>query len=144
MSKRTIIILTAIALLVGVVAGGWSVAVIYSHRTDRLIVDYKHHENQIAIGSLTADAAIRVHELRHLRAGNTTNVIAEEELHLEGDLINLELFVADRSDFMSYPSYIDALREVKTYRTEFPYKTDPSVETSVTEVFTLLDVQTNR
>jgi hypothetical protein len=69
-------------------------------------------------------------------------VIVEEELLLEGDLINLEPFAADRSDFMSYPSYIDALREVKTYRTEFPYKINPDVEKNVAEVFTELDGQT--
>jgi hypothetical protein len=142
MSKRAIIILTVIALLVGLVAGGWSAAAIYSHRTNRLVMDYKHRENQMAIASPTADAEIRVHELRHLRAGNTTNVIVEEELLLEGDLINLEPFAADRSDFMSYPSYIDALREVKTYRTEFPYKINPDVEKNVAEVFTELDGQT--
>jgi len=144
MSKRAIILLSVIALIIGVVAGSWSVATIYNRRINRMTSDFNHHASQLVIQWRTSDAQIRVHELRYLRAGATTNVVKSEELFLEGDLISLEPFIADQSDFKSDPSYIDALREVKTYRTQFPYSTAPSVETSVAEVFTLLDVQTNR
>lgn len=144
MSKRAAIFLAVLALILGAIAGGWIVTAIYSHRTNRMIMDYKYRENQMAISSLTSDAEIRVHELRHLRAGNTSNMIEEEEGFLEGDLINLELYVADRNDIVWYPPYMDAIREVKAYRSEFPPKEPPSVEKGVAEVFTLLDGQTNR
>jgi hypothetical protein len=144
MNKRAVVIIAVLALFVGAVAGGWSVAAIYSHRTNRLIRDYEYHENKERFASLTADADTRVYSLSHLHAGQTTNVIEFERGVLEGDLINLESFVTDRSDYMSYPPCIHALQDVKAYRTEFPYEEPPSVEKSVEEVFTLLDRQTNR
>jgi hypothetical protein len=144
MNKRAVIIITVLALFVGAVAGGLSVAAIYGHRTNLLIRDYEYHENEEGFASLTADADTRVYSLRHLHAGQTTNAIDFEQGILDGDLINLESFVTNRSDYMNYPPSINALQDVKAYRTEFPYEEPPSVKKSVEEVFTLLDRQTNR
>jgi len=144
MNKRSATVLAVVALIVGVVAGGWSVAAVYKHRINRMIADYKYQKNEMGIGRLTADADRRVFQLRYLRAGNTTNVIKDEEFELENDLIDLELYLPDSNEFRSYPPYMDSLRDVKAYRAQFPYKWPSSVEEGVSEVFTLLDVQTNR
>jgi hypothetical protein len=144
MSKRVIILLAVIALIIGVVAGSWSVAAIYNRRISRMVIDFNHHTTQLEIQWRTSDAETTVDRLRILRAGKTTNAIEWLEHDVEIDLISLEPFVTDPSDFRSYPSYIGALQEVRNYRNQFPYKTNPSVETNVAEVFSLLDVQTNR
>jgi hypothetical protein len=144
MSKRAIILLAVIALIIGIVAGSWSVAAIYTRRINRMVNDFNHHTSQLEIQWRTSDAEITVGHLKTLRAGETTNAIKWLEFDLEIDLISLEPFIADPSDFKSDPSYIKALQEVRDYRAQFPYKTIPSAETNVAEVFSLLDVQTNR
>lgn len=125
MSKRAAIILTVAALLVGVVAGGWSVAALYGRLTSRVI-----------IGSLTSDASMTVAQLKHLRAGDTTNVIELMESKLDGDLIGLTPFIADPHDLKSDPVYFDTLRHVRDYRARFPHKSElPDTD----KIFTLLD-----
>jgi hypothetical protein len=144
MSNRTTSILAVIALIIGAVAGGWSVAAIYNRRISRLVTGFNHHTSQLEIQWRTSDAELTIDRLRTLRAGETTNTIKWLEHDLEIDLISLEPFIADPSDFKIDPSYIGALQEVRDYRIQFPYKTNPSVDTNMAEVFSLLDVQTNR
>ena len=125
MSKKAAIILAVAALLVGVIAGGWSVAALYGRITSRVV-----------IGSLTSDASMAVVQLKHLRAGDTTNVIELMEIKLDGDLIGLTPFIDDPRELKSDPVYFDTLRHVRDYRTQFPHKSDlPETD----KIFTLLD-----
>ena len=133
MSKRAAIILAVVALIVGAVAGGWSVAVFYDRFTSWLV-----------IGSLTADASTTVSDLRYLRAGDTTNVVELLEIKLDGDLIGLVPFLADPRQFKRDPSYIKTLQRVRDYRAQFPHKSDsPEVDEGAAKAFNLLDGQTN-
>lgn len=144
MSKRAAIILAVIALIIGIVAGSCGIAAIYKYRINRLVTDFNHHTHQLLIQWATSDAETRVGDLRTLRAGDTTNAIKWLEHDVEIDLISLEPYITDPSEFKSDPSHIGALQKVRDYRAQFPYRTDSSVETSVAEVFAVLNVQTNR
>ena len=133
MSKRATIIIAVLALIVGAVAGGWSVAVVYDRLTSRLV-----------IGSLTAEASTTVAELRRLRAGDVTNVVELLEIKVDGDLIGLNPFLADPREFNRDSRYVDALKMVRDYRAEFPHKSGmPEVDAGAAKAFNLLDGQTN-
>ena len=134
MSKRAAIILAVAALLVGVIAGGWSVAYFFSR-----------FAGQPVISSLSADAAMSVAELRRLRAGYTTNVVQVLEIKLDGDLIGLTPFLDDPSAFNRDPMNLKTLQIVKDYRTQFPRKTDsPELDAAADKAFDLLNGQTKR
>jgi hypothetical protein len=144
MKKRTVIIIATVTLVVGATVGGLIIANIYSRRINRIVADYERHMNDMAVGGAAIDAGITAQMLTSLRSGDITNVIRDEEGFLESDLIKLEFSATNRADFISYPPYVDSLREVKVYRDKFPYKTNPDVEKNVAQVFDLLDGQTNR
>jgi len=133
MSKRAAIILAVAALFVGVVAGGWGVGVFYSRFTGRLV-----------IGSLTSDAVMSVAELKMLRAGSNTNASELLEIRLDGDLVGLTPFLADRREFDRDPSNIKALQKVRDYRTQYPRKSgSPELDAGADKAFDLLNGQTD-
>lgn len=132
MSKRTAVILAVAALIVGILAGGWSVAFFYSRFTSLMV-----------LSSLSGEASTSVAELRWLRAGDTTNVIELLEIHLDGDLIGLTPFLNDRSAFNRDPMYIKSLQTAKDYRTQFPRKSgSPDLDAAADKAFDLLNGQT--
>jgi hypothetical protein len=133
MSKRAAIILAFVALVVGILAGGWGLGLFYSRLTGRLI-----------IGQLTSEAVMNVAELKMLRAGGSTNAVELLEIRLDGDLIGLTPFLTDRREFDSDPTYAKAIQKVKDYRTKFPRKSDsPELDAGTVKAFDLLNGQTN-
>src|SRR5580692_7407300 len=94
MSKRAVIILTVIALIIGVVAGGWGVAAFFNHAAKRII----QHTNEVSIHSHIAGANEAVDALKYLRAGHTTNAVESLEMNLELNLIYLEPCVVNPND----------------------------------------------
>ena len=132
-SKPAAIILAVVALLVGVVAGGWSVAAFHGRLTSRLF-----------ISSLTLDTSTTVDTLRRLRAGDTPNAVELLEIQLDGDLIGLgTFFIADPRELKRDPSYSRTLQMARDYRAQFPRKSrSPKIDEDVAKAFTLLDEQT--
>jgi hypothetical protein len=134
MSKRTAIILAVAALIVGVVAGGWSVAFYYNRVT-----------SWVVITKMTSEATMSVAEIKMLRAGQVTNTTELLETTIDGDLVGLTPFLTDRREFDRDPSNIKALQTVKDYRAKFPRKTDSAeFDANVAKAFDLLDGQTER
>ena len=133
MSKRAAIILAVAALIIGVVAGGSSVAFLYGRFTGWMVTS-----------NLTSDAATSVAEIKMLRAGQITNTVQLLETRIDGDLIGLTPFLSDRREFDRYPSNIKSLQTVKDYRAQFPRKSDaPELDAGADKAFDLLNAQTN-
>jgi hypothetical protein len=131
MSKKAAIILAVAALIIGVVAGGWSVAFFYGRFTSWMVT-----------GNLTSDAVRSVAEIKMLRADQTTKAIEFLEMRIDGDLIGLTPFLADRQEFTRDPSNIMALQTVKDYRTKFPRKSDSAeLDADADKAFDLLNGQ---
>ena len=140
MSKLRIIGLTTIALVVGVIAGGWFVAAYLNYvakETNRL-------SYQVTVQSRVARADDAVRVLRYLRGGQISNAVETIEFNLENYLIYLEPRFVDPNILKSVPWNLEVLQNVKDYRAKFPYKTNPDVARSVAEVFSVLNVQTNQ
>jgi hypothetical protein len=132
MSKRAAIFLAVSALIIGVLAGGWSVAFYYNRVT-----------SWVVITKMTSEATISVAELEMLRAGQATNTMELLETTIDGDLVGLSPFLTDRREFNRYPSNIKALQTVKDYRAKFPRKTDSAeFDANAAKAFDLLDGQT--
>ena len=131
MSKRAAIILAVSALVIGVVAGGWSVAFYYNRLTSWMV-----------ISNVTSDAVTSIAEIKMLRGSQTTNTIQILETRIDGDLIGLTPFLAEKQEFDRYPSNIKALQTVKNYRTKFPRKSDsPELDAAADKAFDLLNGQ---
>jgi hypothetical protein len=139
MNRPIVIFVAIVALIVGVIAGGFGVAINLNNSAKHLMA--KNYADQIQL--LTSKINTEIEELRYLRASQTTNAIESLEFHLEGDLIQLEPFVANPRMFKNEKWNVEVLEKVKDYRAQFPYKTNPDVEKNVAEVFTVLEVQTN-
>jgi hypothetical protein len=133
MSKKAAIILAVAALFIGIVAGGWSVAFYYGRFTGWMVTS-----------NLTSDAVTSVAEIKMLRAGQTTNTVELLEMRIDGDLIGLTPFLADRREFDRNPSNIKALQTVKDYRTKYPRKSESAeLDAAADKAFDLLNGQTN-
>ncbi|HVU08475.1 MAG TPA: hypothetical protein VHG89_08030 [Verrucomicrobiae bacterium] len=139
MSKRTATILSISTLIVGLITGGWIVAAWFNNAAKQLI----RHTVEISIQSRVSKIDVEVEELKYLRVNQTTNAINSLEFNLEGDLIELEPFVINSNLFKSEKWNIEVLQKVIDYRNQFPYKTNPDVETNVAEVLNALGAQKN-
>lgn len=133
MSKKAAIILAVAALFIGIVAGAWTVAFCYGRFTSWMV-----------IGNLTSDAVMSVGEIKLLRAGQTTNTLELLETRIDGDLIGLTPFLADRREFARIPSSLKSLQTVKDYRTKYPRKSDSAeLDAAANKAFDLLNGQTD-
>ena len=133
MSKRAAIILAVATLLIGIVAGGWTVGASFGRLTTRLMV-----------GQLTAEAGTTTATLKYLRAGENTNAVRILEMSLDNDLTGLGLMLDDPRLLKSHPQYIETLQTVRSYRIQFPRKSgSPEADAGADKVFELLNGQTN-
>ena len=108
MSKQSSIILAVVALFVGLTIGAWSVGAIDRRSADRL-----------TMSQWTAEAAMRLRVLRHLRADNTTNEVAVLEAQLDGCLIGLGFYPP--SELKRDPFCIKTLEMARDYYSQFPH-----------------------
>jgi hypothetical protein len=140
MKKATAIILIGTGLVIGMAAGAVGIAMV-TNKAARQVIHYTFESD---IDSLLSKADAETEALTYLRAGQTTNAVKSLDDNLETDLIKLAPYATVSNEFKSNPWRGEILRKTMEYRAQFPYKTNPYVETNVNILLDLSDAMTNR
>lgn len=129
---RSALLLAFTTLMIGAIAGGWTVGWIQARITTHW-----------AGVSSAAEASTTVWTLERLRSGNTTKAVELLESKLDGALIGLGASLSSTPESRRDPALIKTLQSAREYRARFPRKTEnPEIDEAVARVFALLDRKT--
>jgi hypothetical protein len=128
-NKSTTVVLIFVALMIGLALGGMAVF----HFGTRFI-------GYGTINAESAEAAVTVHALERLRAGDTNGAEDLLESRLDGALISVKSFLQSVPTTRRDTNAIQTLRLAKSYRDKFPRKTStPEVDQAVAQALAFPD-----
>ena len=135
MSKAATITISLVALLIGIVVGGWT--------TNNLRRD---SNTRFIIGHLNGEACSTVFTLQHLRSGYITNAVEFLEKKLDGELIGFSgIMLAEPRLLKRDPSFLTTLKAITEYRTHYPQKSgSPEIDGQADKAIDLLNGQTKQ
>ncbi|MEI7808659.1 MAG: hypothetical protein WCJ07_09275 [Verrucomicrobiota bacterium] len=133
MSKTATMTISLVALLIGIVVGGWTTKNFRQYYNTRSI-----------IGQLNGEACSTVFTLQHLRSGYITNAVEFLEKKLDGELIGFSgIMLAEPRLLKSDPSFLTTLNVITEYRTHYPQKSgSPEIDAQADKAIDLLNEQT--